>query len=78
MLVKKHLPDLYDHLEEHSAKSEMYASEWIFSLFTSILPEYDSKVTSTFFTYFFKYKWEFFYKLVLSILNYLKEKLLGE
>jgi hypothetical protein len=76
MLVKKHLPDLFYHLEEHSAKSEMWASEWIFSLFTSILPEYDTQVTSNFFTYFFEYKWEFFYKLVLSILSHLKQKLL--
>ena len=68
LLVKKHLPDLQSHFSEHSVKPEMYARDWIFSLFTSVLPETNSKVTASFFSQFFVYKWEFFYKLVLSIL----------
>ena len=75
MLVKKHLPELADHFEEHNVQPAMYASDWIFSLFASVLPETNSKVTASFFTQFFKFKWEFFYKLVLSILNHIKPKL---
>jgi hypothetical protein len=39
MLVAKHLPKLSEHFEEHSVRPEMYASDWIFSLFASVLPE---------------------------------------
>ena len=76
MLVQKHLPDLAAHFEEHQVKPEMYASDWIFSLFSSVLPETQSEVTASFFTQFFKHKWEFFYKLVLSILEHIRPKLL--
>jgi hypothetical protein len=72
----KHLPDLHLHFEEHSVRPEMYASDWIFSVFTSVLPETDSLVTSAFFSLFFKYKWEFFYKLILTILFHIQDKIL--
>lgn len=49
----------------------MYASDWIFSLFASVLPESNSAVTSAFFDKFFRHRWEFFYKLILSILEHL-------
>ena len=71
LLVKTHLPVIHFHFEEHQVQSEMYASDWIFSLFCSVLPESSSTVTSSFFTQFFTYKWEFFYKLVLSILEHI-------
>jgi len=67
---------LADHFEENQVRPEMYASDWIFSLFASVLPETNSKVTATFFNLFFRYKWEFFYKLILSILEHIKDKLL--
>lgn len=76
MLVSEHLPILAAHFEEHIVQPEMYASDWIFSLFSSVLPETNSKVTASFFTQFFTYKWEFFYKLVLSILSHIEDKLL--
>jgi hypothetical protein len=75
MLVKKHLPDLAEHFEEHQVQPEMYASDWIFSLFCSVLPENQSNITSSFFTQFFNYKWEFFYKLVLSLLEHIQPRL---
>ena len=77
MLVKKHLPDLSDHFDEHQVQTEMYASDWIFSLFCSVLPENQSSITSSFFTQFFEHKWEFFYKLVLSLLEHIQPKLLA-
>lgn len=54
----------------------MYAGDWIFSLFSSVLPENNYSVTSSFFNQFFSNKWEFFYKLILSILEHLQAKLL--
>lgn len=76
LLVKKHLPDLHVHFEFHNVRPEMYASDWIFSVFTSVLPETDSVVTAAFFSLFFKYKWEFFYKLILTILSHIQDKIL--
>ena len=76
MLVETHLPKLSEHFDEHSVQPEMYASDWIFSLFSSVLPETQSQVTASFFTMFFKYKWEFFYKLVLTILEHIQQSLL--
>jgi hypothetical protein len=70
LLVAKHLPELGDHFEEHQVQAEMYASDWIFSLFCSVLPENQSAVTGSFFSQFLVHKWEFFYKLVLSILEH--------
>ena len=72
----KHLPELHAHFEEHQVRPEMYASDWIFSIFCSVLPEDNSKVTAAFFSKFFKYKWEFFYKLILTILNHIKGQIL--
>ena len=56
-------------------KVEMYASEWIFGLFASVIP---LEQMSNFFTYFFRYKWIFFYQLILSILKFLEKELLQE
>jgi len=73
----KHLPKLHEHFERHQVKPDMYASDWIFSAFTSVLPEDNYAVTGAFFTKFFRYKWEFFYKLILTILQHIQEKLLA-
>ena len=76
LLVKEHLPEVAAHFEEHSISPMMYSNEWIFSLFCSVLPEHNSAVTAEFFNQFLTYKWEFFYKLILSILEHLKAKIL--
>lgn len=68
LLVKKHIPEVEDHLEKLGVSPDMYASDWIFSLFCSVLPEQDTELTSAFFNLFFEYQWEFFYKLILTIL----------
>ena len=60
-----------------SVRPEMYASDWIFSVFTSVLPEKNSKVTSKFFSLFLEHKWEFFYKLILTILKHSQAKILA-
>lgn len=76
ILVEEHLPEIAAQFEEHQVTPMMYASEWIFSLFCSILPEHNSAVTAAFFNQFLTYKWEFFYKLILSILEHLKQQIL--
>lgn len=53
----------------------MYASEWIFGLFSSVIP---LDKMNAFFTRFFSDKWIFFYKLILSILKFLEQELLQE
>ena len=50
MLVSQHIPDLAEHFDEHIVQPEMFASDWIFSLFSSVLPENNFKVTSSFLT----------------------------
>lgn len=34
----EHLEDLYDHFLKHSILIEMYTSDWIFALFSNIIP----------------------------------------
>ena len=76
MLIRKHLPEIHRHFQEHDIVTELYANDWLFSLFCSSLPIDNTKVTGTFFTKFFEHKWEFFYKLILTILDQLQSKLL--
>jgi hypothetical protein len=54
---------------------EMYASDWIFGLFASVIP---LEQMGAFFTEFFIHKWHFFYQLILQILKTLEKELLQE
>ena len=76
-LIMKHLPDLHEHFERHQVRPELYASDLIFSVFTMVLPETETHVTAAFFNLFFTYKWEFFYKLILTVLNHIREQVLA-
>jgi hypothetical protein len=51
----------------------MYASDWIFGLFASVIP---LEQMAFFFTHFYRHKWVFFYQLILSILKSLEKELL--
>jgi len=53
----------------------MYASDWIFGLFASVIP---LEHMSGFFSRFFRHRWIFFYQLILSILKHLETQLLQE
>jgi len=53
----------------------MYASEWIFGLFSSVIP---LEQMGVFFSNFFQDGWIFFYKLILTILKFLESELLQE
>ena len=69
----KNIPDLHEHFEVYQVRPEMYASDWIFSVFCSVLPENEFDVTAQFFNQFFIYRFEFFYKLILTILNHIED-----
>ena len=53
----------------------MYASEWIFGLFASVIP---LEEMSHFFDHFFVSRWIFFYQLILCILKFNQRQLLNE
>lgn len=38
ILLERHLPVLSRHMQSHNIKAEMYTSEWIFGLFSSVIP----------------------------------------
>ena len=53
----------------------MYASEWIFGLFASVIP---CEHMSLFLDKFFQHKWIFFYSLILTILRKHEDQILNE
>lgn len=54
----------------------MYASDFIFSIFTIVIPENETNVTAAFFKLFFQFKWEFFYKMILTVLSHISKEIL--
>jgi hypothetical protein len=66
LLQMEHLGRVYKHFSTHSILVEMYASDWIFALFSNIIPisEYQHFLDN-----FFKGGWSFFYKFSLSFLR---------
>lgn len=62
-----------DHFRLHNVRVEMYASDWIFALYSNVIPT--SKM-DLFFDQFFKNGWIFFYKLTLTLLRILAPKIL--
>ena len=75
MLLKCHLPQISEHLVHHSIKAELYASEWVFGLFASVIPlEY----MGLFFDEFFKSKWIFFYQVILELMKHHKHQIIIE
>ena len=65
-LVGKHLPELNKHLEFHEINLEMFFTSWIIDLFSHIIPlnEYWAFLNN-----FLTHKWDFFYRLILTILQ---------
>jgi hypothetical protein len=69
ILIEQHLPEVHSHFNEHSIKAELFASEWIFGLFSSVIPV---DFMGLFFDEFFKRSWVFFYQLVLQLMHHHK------
>ena len=38
VLVQEHLPDLYAHFQSQSIHTNLYASSWFLTLFTTVVP----------------------------------------
>lgn len=74
-LMEHHLPQIAQHLNQHNIKAELFASEWIFGLFSSVIPVDHMGI---FFDEFFKRKWIFFYQLVLQLMHNHKRKIYQE
>jgi len=73
LLEMEHLPDLFQHLSVKEISIELYASDWLFALFSNIIP---LSQYHRFLDGFFQHGWSFFYKFALTFLGCLKEDLL--
>jgi hypothetical protein len=52
---------------------EMYASDWIFALFSNVIP---TSMQHLFFDEFFQHGWAFFYRFTLTFLKVLQSRIL--
>mmetsp|Transcript_11803 Transcript_11803/g.17268 ORF Transcript_11803/g.17268 Transcript_11803/m.17268 type:complete len:348 (+) Transcript_11803:32-1075(+) len=73
LLTLELLPRLHLQFAEHRICCEMYATEWCFSLFGSVVPVREMKNVLD---NFFRSGWVFFYRFVIAILGCLEERLL--
>ena len=72
-LINQLMPNLYIHLLNCNIFIPMFTTEWFMTLFTSHIPlEHSFRVL----TGFFKNGWVFLYKVCLSIISRLSEKIL--
>ena len=58
VLIQANLPTLHTLLTEGNIRAHVFASEWIFGLFASIIP---TEYIDHFFDNFYEHKWIFFY-----------------
>jgi len=75
VIIQANLPTLHARLCEHNIRANVYASEWIFGLFASVIP---CDYMGEFFDHFFKHKWIFFYQLILSLLKKHENEIVNE
>ena len=73
LLTLEQLPDLHRHFAQFDVQCKMYATEWCFSLFGSVVPA--NEMVSVL-DNFFRKGWIFFYKFVIYILKRLEKQLL--
>ena len=76
LLIKANLHDLHNRmLESNCIRASIFAGEWIFGLFASVIP---CDQMGDFFDQFFKHKWIFFYKLILSLFKSHEDRIHSE
>jgi hypothetical protein len=66
VLISANLPDLHKRMRKFNMRAYIFASEWIFGLFASVIP---CEHMASFFDQFFEQRWIFFYALVLTLLK---------
>lgn len=72
-LLEQHLPSLLAHLQQSNVDIELFASNWIFTLYTNSMP---AESQHLFLTQFFEHGWPFFYRFTLTYLHMLASRIL--
>lgn len=75
VLIRANMGSLYKKLDRFNLRANVYAGEWIFGLFASVIP---CEHIGLFFDNFFEYRWVFFYQLVLTLLLSHEAEIRGE
>lgn len=75
LLTFEHLPKLHRLLAQYRVQPDMYLTEWVISLFGSLLTVHEM---APLLDQFFSHGWLFFYKLVLLLFAKLQPKLLAK
>eukprot|EP00742_Colponemidia_sp_Colp-10_P005023 GILJ01005368.1.p1 GENE.GILJ01005368.1~~GILJ01005368.1.p1 ORF type:complete len:388 (+),score=28.74 GILJ01005368.1:122-1165(+) len=72
-LIQTHLPHLYRHMTNVECDIQMFATDWFFTLFTSMVP---LTAVTLFMDDFFTRGWKSFFQLALTILSKLQSDLI--
>jgi len=75
ILLLNSTPNIYTHFCKYEVKVTMYSTEWILTLFGSVIP---IELMGEFYDNLLKYEWPFFYKLVLALISNFKTAILKE
>ena len=73
LLILEFLPQLHYQFAEHRINCEMYATEWCFTLFASVIPPTQMHHVLD---CFFERGWVYFYRLVIVLLECLQDRIL--
>ena len=68
-ILENEYPDYWENFEKIGVKVEIFLVEWLFSLFSSLIP---MQLQMDFFKGFFSQGWIFFYKMCISTVLNLK------
>ena len=68
-ILKKYSPKLFDELAQAGVTYEIFMIEWLYSLFSSIIP---LELQMSFYKGFYCQGWKFFYKMCISIITNVK------
>lgn len=74
LLEMEHLGELFQHMCLKEIQVEMYSSDWLFALFSNIIPISQYHL---FLDGFFAEGWNFFYKFALSFLRSMKTEIMA-
>lgn len=75
VIIKHELPKLSQHFDNNEINVAMFATDWIFGLFSHVI-QLDSM--GKFLDNFFEGRWHFFYKMVTVFLKDIQSELLQE
>ena len=73
-ILKKYSPRFFEELEQAGVNYKIFMIEWLYSLFSSIIP---LELQMGFYKGFYCQGWKFFYKMCVSIITSVKGKFRG-